>query len=169
MINIKLNNIDKFFKALNNYFGLIQQIEKNNSDTEKIKDLENKIIEFLVEYRNFNLDLYRSRIEIPYNFETFMQFIKEIDKNFDINDLMLNPNPSNSSKREEDLKSIEFRAKLNELMKSKNVKSNDVIKAIGINQSVFSKIKVGIRKPTNNILKSLNEYFNYDFNQYFND
>lgn len=169
MINIKLNNIDKFFKALNNYFGLIQQIEKNNSDTEKIKDLENKIIEFLVEYRNFNLDLYRSRIEIPYNFETFMQFIKEIDKNFDISDLMLNPNPSNSSKREEDLKSIEFRVKLNELMKSKNVKSNDVIKAIGINQSVFSKIKVGIRKPTNNILKSLNEYFNYDFNQYFND
>lgn len=166
MINIQLNNIDKFFKALNKYFSLIQKEEKKNSDIEKIKDLEIKIIEFLVEYRNFNLDMFRSSIEIPYNFETFMMFIQEIDKKFDSNDIILNPSSNNNR---EDLKSIEFRTKLNELMKEKNVKSNDVIIATGINQSVFSKIKVGIRKPTNNILKSLNEYFNYDFNQYFND
>jgi transcriptional regulator with XRE-family HTH domain len=51
-------------------------------------------------------------------------------------------------------------------MAEKNLKSREVINATGINQSLFSKILNGDRKPSEDVKQRLSEYFNEDFHKY---
>ena len=59
-----------------------------------------------------------------------------------------------------------FHKRIKEIMVEKNIKSKDVIESTGINQSVFSKIVNGDRKPSKVVKQKLSEYFNEDFSQY---
>jgi hypothetical protein len=149
-----INSFESLIIKLRKFFRLNQATLKLSKEEEQIKkDLETQIIEFLNDFQTHAT--YEDEKKPNYSLDMLANF-------FNIGSV-----PLMTKKEEaEAFKSQGFINKLDELMKKKGVKSKEVIEATGINQSVFSKAKVGIREPSKELLETLSTYFKYDFMQY---
>lgn len=150
----KIYSMETLIKALRNFILLNGEQHLGKFDETLKKDYEAQIVAFLNNLENYS-KLHSEDAKPNYSLENVSEFIRTGCSHH----LSLE-----SSK--ENLSSQAFTEKLSELMKKKGVKSKDIIEATGINQAVFSKAKVGLRKPSKDLLKVLSKYFKYDLSEF---
>jgi len=150
----KIDTMHQFITKLRSYFNLIKQEKLSESERERKNKLEVEISMFLNQLDSFAM-YDAGNAQINYSLDMMKRFFTD-------NQLPDMP----SIGKPDHPKAKTFSQKLNELMKERKVQSRDVIDSTGINQSVFSKIKSGMRKPSMDVTRQLSAYFNCDLYEY---
>lgn len=146
-----IESLDSLIRVLRRYFGLNGKLDLTPEQKFMKQEYENMILTFLTDFET--VARYKDSKVPEYTFKNLKTFLdgKAI--------------PFMSKSMEEEFLDL-FYLRIREIMLEKNLKSRDVIDATGINQSVFSKILNGDRKPSKQVKQRLSEYFNEDFSKY---
>ncbi len=146
-----IESSDSLIRVLRRYFGLNGKLDLTPEQKFRKQEYENMILTFLTDFETI------ARYKDP-NIPDYS--IKNLKTFFEASAI-----PFMSKAMEEQYFDL-FHKRIKEIMVEKNIKSKDVIESTGINQSVFSKIVNGDRKPSKVVKQKLSEYFNEDFSQY---
>ena len=150
----KIESIDTFdslMRVLRRYFGLNDKLDLTPEQKFRKQEYENMILTFLTDFETI------ARYKDPKNPEYTIKNLKNFLDGHAI--------PAFSKAEEAEYFDLLY-IRLKQIMAEKNLKSREVINATGINQSLFSKILNGDRKPSKHVKQRLSEYFNEDFSKY---
>ena len=150
----KIESIDTFdslMRVLRRYFGLNGKLDLTPEQKFRKQEYENMILTFLTDFETI------ARYKDPKNPEYTIKNLKNFLDGHAI--------PAFSKAEEAEYFDLSY-IRLKQIMAEKNLKSREVINATGINQSLFSKILNGDRKPSEEVKQRLSEYFNEDFHKY---
>lgn len=150
----KIESIDTFdslMRVLRRYFGLNGKLDLTPEQKFMKQEYENMILTFLTDFET------HARYKDPKIPEYSIKNLKRFFDGLAV--------PAFSKAEEAEYFDLLY-IRLKEIMAEKNLKSREVINATGINQSLFSKILNGDRKPSEEVKQRLSEYFNEDFHKY---
>lgn len=146
-----IDSIENLIIVLRRFFGLNGKLDLTPEQKFRKQEYEDLILTFLNDLES------ASRYKDPNNPDYSMKLIKKFFESSAI--------PWISKKQESEFLDL-FYVRIQQLMKERNLKSKDIVEATGINQSVFSKIYNGDRKPSKSVKQKLSEFFNEDFTKY---
>jgi hypothetical protein len=146
-----IDSSDSLIRVLRRYFGLNGKLDLTPEQKFRKQEYEDIILTFLNDLET------ASRFKDANNPDYSLKLIKKFFESSAI--------PWMSKEQEAEFLDL-FYVRIQHLMKERNLKSKDIVEATGINQSVFSKIYNGDRKPSKAVRQRLSEYFNEDFSKY---